>query len=243
MTKIPEKPEEIFEELISDYKSVFGSELVSMIIYGSAARGDYIRKKSDINLLIILSEDGLNLLGSAFTVVKKWKKRAVSVPLFLTVENIKSSLDSFPIEFFNIRKNYKLIFGEDILQDITINNKELRLQLERELKGKLLHLRESFFESADDKRKLIILFSVSFRAFLSLFPIILHLKNVELPKTGEALFYKTVEELNLDKELLTKLWKIKEGNGKFSRTEGIDIWGKYVEQIRKIAFEIDKLRI
>ena len=140
-------------------------------------------------------------------------------------------------------KNYKLIFGGDILEELTINNKELRLQLERELKGKLLHLRESFFESADDKRKLSILFSVSLRAFLSLFPVILHLKNVELPGAGEELFHKTVEELSLDKELLTKLWKIKEGSVKFSRTEGIDIWGKYVEEIRKIAFEIDKLRI
>ena len=52
MAKIPVKPEEIFEEIISDYISIFGENLLSIILYGSAARGEYVKKKSDINLLI-----------------------------------------------------------------------------------------------------------------------------------------------------------------------------------------------
>ena len=243
MAKIPEKPEEIYEEIISDYKNIFGDELLSMTIYGSAARGDYVKKRSDINLLVILSENGLNLLGDAFRTVKKWRKRAVSVPLFLTLEYIKSSLDTFPIEFFNIRQSYLVIFGEDILKDVSIGNEELRLQLERELKGKLLHLRESYFEFGDNKKRLAELFSVSLGAFLSLFPVILHLKEVELPQTREMFLNKTVEVLGLDEELFKKLWDIKGGKYKFSEREGIGIWKNYVEQVRKIAFEVDKLSI
>ncbi|NVM04778.1 MAG: hypothetical protein HWN67_20830 [Candidatus Helarchaeota archaeon] len=243
MAKIPKKPEEIFEEITSDYKSIFGENLLSIILYGSASRGEYVKKKSDINLLIVLTEDGLNLLGDALPSVKKWRKRAVSVPLFLTPEYIKSSLDSFPIEFFNIKHSYKVIFGEDILEDISINDKELRLQLERELKGKLLHLRESFFESADNKERLKGLFLASLGAFLSIFPVIMHLKGVEVAGKRKILLDRAVDVLGLDKELFTKLWNIKEGKSKFSKGEGRKIWEGYVDQVRKIAFEIDKMPI
>ena len=126
---------------------------------------------------------------------------------------------------------------------ISINDKELRLQLERELKGKLLHLRESFFESADNKLRLKILFSTSFRAFLSMFPVIIHLKGIEVAEKRRILLDRTVDVLGLDKELFTKLWNIKEGKYKFSKGEGKKIWEGYIDQVRKIAFEIDKMPI
>lgn len=241
MAKIPKNPEEIFEELINDYKNIFGENLISIILYGSSARGEYIRKKSDINFLIILSEQGLRLLGNAFPIVKKWRKRAVSVPLFLTKEYIYSSLDSFPIEFYNIKQAYNVVYGDDILREITINNKELRLQLEKEIKGKLVHLRGAFFESGDDKRKLKTLFSVSLGAFLAMFPVILHLKGIEYIEKRKDLIEKSCEVMGLDKEIYTTLLKIRENAYKFSRNEGKKIWEKYVEQVEKIAFEIDEL--
>ncbi len=243
MAKIPKNPEEIFEELIKDYKNIFGENLLSIILYGSSARREYVKKKSDINFLIILSEDGLHLLGNAFSIVKKWRRRAVSVPLFLTPEYIHSSLDSFPIEFYNIKQAYKVIYGKDFLKEIIINNKELRLQLEKEIKGKLIHLRGAFFESGDDKRKLKKLFSVSLGAFLAMFPVILHLKGIEYIEKRKDLLDKSCEVLGLDKGIYTTLLKIRENTYKFSKREGIKIWEKYVEQVGKIASEIDKLTV
>lgn len=243
MGKIPDKPEDIFEGLTSDFKGIFGEELLSIILYGSAARGEYLKKKSDINLLVVLTTKGLERLSDVLKVVQKWKKSAVSVPLFLTPEYINSSLDTFPIEFFNIKRSYKVIFGNDFIGGLEFKDKELRLQLEREIKGKLIHLRESFFESADDKRRLRALFSASLGAFLSLFPVILHLKGVEAAGKKDDIINKVAEVLGLNRELLIKLQSIRVGTYKFSKNEGREIWNEYVEQIRKVAFEVDKLSI
>jgi len=51
MAKIPDKPQDVFVPLTQAYLKVFGRELVSLILYGSAAGGSYIKGKSDINLL------------------------------------------------------------------------------------------------------------------------------------------------------------------------------------------------
>ena len=84
MAKIPNRPEEIFDEFKGEYVSLFGDDLLAIILYGSGARGEYIPKKSDINFLIVLTDDGMERLGDATGLVGKWEKRSVPVPLFLT---------------------------------------------------------------------------------------------------------------------------------------------------------------
>ena len=108
MARIPHKPEEIFQEIILDYQGIFGPDLLSIILYGSGARGEYIPKKSDINFLMLLTENGIDHLSKAFKTVLKWHKKRVHTPLFLTAEYIKSSLDVFPIEFLNLQAHYKV---------------------------------------------------------------------------------------------------------------------------------------
>ena len=41
MAKIPKDPKEIFPEIITDYKNLFGDDLVSIILYGSATGQGY----------------------------------------------------------------------------------------------------------------------------------------------------------------------------------------------------------
>ena len=55
MAKKPQDPKEIFQEIITDYKKAFGDDLVSIVLYGSAAGQDYRPGKSDINFMIVLS--------------------------------------------------------------------------------------------------------------------------------------------------------------------------------------------
>jgi len=62
MSKIPDKPQDVFVPLTEDYKKVFGKDLISLILYGSAAGGSYVKGKSDINLLIIVTPEAINKL-------------------------------------------------------------------------------------------------------------------------------------------------------------------------------------
>ena len=63
MAKIPDKPQDIFVPLTQDFLKIFNKELVSLILYGSAASGHYIKGKSDINLLVVLTSTGMDKLA------------------------------------------------------------------------------------------------------------------------------------------------------------------------------------
>lgn len=241
MAKIPKRPEEIFDEFRSDYTAFFGDDLLAIVLYGSGARGEYVPKKSDLNFLVILSDDGIERLGDAIDVVAKWQKRSIPVPLLLTRGYIESSLDTFPLEFFNIQSAYQVIYGEDILRDLVVTKDDLRLQCERELKAKLLLLRESFLQAHGEARQLKELINQSLPAFISIFKALLYLKGERIPEKHEALIPATAENFGLDADLLRTLWQIKRGEKKPERQEIKETVLSYISEIKALSKKVDQM--
>lgn len=241
MAKIPERPEDVFADFKGDYTALFGDDLLAITLYGSGARGEYIPKKSDINFLIILSDNGIEHLGEAVDLVAKWQKRSIPVPLFLTKGYIESSLDSFPLEFFNIQSAYKVIYGEDTLKDLTIQKEDLRLQCERELKAKLLLLRQSFLQAHAETRQLRELVNQSLPAFISIFKALLYLKGEEIPEKHEAVIPATAKSFGLDRKLFQTLWYIKRGEEKPGREKMKEIVLNYISEIKGLSKQVDQM--
>ena len=55
MAPIPSPYKEVLDDLLSRLRESLGDELISFVVYGSVARGDF-RKDSDIDILIICKE-------------------------------------------------------------------------------------------------------------------------------------------------------------------------------------------
>ncbi len=230
---------EIPELLAEDYHKVFGRRLISVIFYGSATTQEYIPKKSDLNFLIALSEEGIEELHLVYGLVAKWQKKRVKTPLFLTKAYIESSLDTFPIEFLNIQRSYRVIFGEDLLKGLCFKKSFIRLQCERELKGKLLLLRERYVETRGKNKALHRLISSSISGFIFIFRGLLYLLDKEVPTTNYDTVNMIARELRLDQELFLALWKIKEGSLKPSTGEIDLLFQRYLKEIRAMVMTID----
>jgi predicted nucleotidyltransferase len=243
MPKAPGNPEEIFRAVVKDYQTIFGSDLLSIILYGSGARGEYIPQKSDINFLILLSDNGIKNLSKAFDVVSRWHKSRVNTPLFLTKNYIQASLDVFPIEFLNLKSYYKVICGEDVLQDLVIEKKFVRLQCERGIKGKLLQLRQQFLETRGSKREIENLLARSAPTFYSIFRALLFLQDKAIPSGSKELLSLVAHETGLNSNLLLDILKIKEGSKKLTTFEAVSFIEAYIEQIKKLLAVIDEMKM
>jgi predicted nucleotidyltransferase len=242
MTKI-KKPEEIFDEITKDFKTIFEDALVSIVLYGSGAGSDFNPGTSDLNFLIIVSEEAIDSLDRAFETVSRWRKRNVATPLFMTQSYIQSSLDSYPLEFLNIKKNYILVYGKDVLKDISIEGPHLRLQCEREIKGKLLLLREGFLETEGKQKRIKELIKASITAFISIFNGLLYLKGIEIPPTRREIIQSVAKEIPINQEIFMKCLDIKQGKAEFSSSEVKDLFKAYMVEARKLWAVVDKMEI
>jgi len=241
MTKIPDKPEDIFDEFCGDYTALFGDDLISIILYGSGARGEYIPKKSDINFLIVLSDNGIERLDRSLDFVAKWEKRSVAVPLFLSEDFIEASLDTFPLEFFNIRLAYRMAHGKDILKNLDIEKDKLRLQCERELKAKLILLRKLFLQAHNEPRLLISLIKQSISAFISIFNALLYLKEDQIPIKYNDIIKAMNEHFGIDQVIFQGLLAIKKEEKKPGKEELKTIVWKYIIEVKKLSRSVDKM--
>jgi predicted nucleotidyltransferase len=241
MAKIPDQPQEVFVPLTSDYQKIFGGDLVSLIVYGSAAAGSYVKGKSDINLLVVLTEAGKDRLDAAFDKVKYWKKRGVTTPLVMTREFIETSLDSYPIEFLNMKNSHILVYGENVLANLEFQPADLRLQIEREIKGKIILLTQGYLETEGSARQLRQLIGNSFTAFISIFNALLFLKQGKAPKIRRETIQEACNLFSLDTAVFEVCSNIKEGKDKLASKEIITIFKKYLKEVEKIGNIVDQL--
>jgi hypothetical protein len=242
MTKIPNQPQDIFVPLTQDYLKVFGKELVSLVLYGSAAGGSYIRGKSDINLLVVLTPAGMDKFADVLDIVKSWRKCRVAVPLIMTRDFMESSLDSYPIEFLGMKNSHILIYGENILDELNFNPADLRLQIERELRGKLILLRQGYLEAEGKPRQLRKLIGNSLTAFIAVFNALLYYQEGKAPQGGRRDTIKEVGRLfTNDAAVFMLCADIKEGKDKLASGEVVDIFRKYLQEVNNICNIVDSL--
>jgi len=243
MAKIPKRPEEIFQEFTGDLKAVYGDSLISVILFGSGARGEYRAKKSDLNFLILLKDNSPSELAKCQKPLQKWYKRNVAIPLFLTERYIQASLDTFPIEFLEMSSAYKLVWGKDVLSGLKFSKANLRLQCERELKGKLLHLRHAFLASRGKVNNLPALLSSSLAAFAPIFRALLYISGTEAPRKRADLVKQLCQSFQLDFRLFETLLQIARKEKKASGAEAEYLFDKYVEEIDKLSQTVDQMVI
>ena len=243
MARSPKDPKEIFPEITAHYKGAFGEDLISIILYGSAAGQDYRPGKSDINFMVVLSEKGVDRISDAFKIVTKWRKKNVAVPLLLTEEYLKDSLDTFPIEFLEMKTAYKVIHGEDLLAHVQFEKPDLRRQAERELKGKLLHLRQEFLESRGKVEHLTELVSSSLAAFTPVFRALLFISGEAQEIKRADLLKQVCTRFDLSIDLFHRLLRISRGEVKVPASDMNDLFDLYVEEMDKLAKIVDTMSL
>jgi len=131
-----------------------GSRLVSLLLYGSAARGTHVPNRSDVNTLLICDAVDEALFQRLDPVMNAWIKAGHPAPLILTEAEWRSSVDAFPIEYEDIREAHRVLAGRDPWAGITVRRDDVRRQLEHELIGKLVRLRQAYAALRGDSKQL-----------------------------------------------------------------------------------------
>jgi hypothetical protein len=133
---------EQLKELVEKLERAFSDRLVSVVLYGSGAQHDQHDRFSDLNILCVLKQITPRELGDGEPVLKWWTEVGHPSVLLMSEEEVHHSSDSFAIEFRDMKDRRKVLFGLDVVAEVHIDMKYHRVQVEHELRSKLLRLRQ-----------------------------------------------------------------------------------------------------
>jgi hypothetical protein len=219
--------------------------ICSICIYGSAAVGEHIPKHSDINLMIMVDRLEMNDLQSCFKLIKKGREKRISAPLLLTEEHISTSTDTFPIEFLEMKEKHINIYGIDPFLNLVIDPKNLRLQCEQQIKGKLIRLRQAYIEVGLKKRQLIGLLTTSFTSLLPVLRNSIRLvePDIKPPRGNEEIILRVCKDFQLENEVLLQILKIKKRALKPNKDLLHNIFKGYLRNLTELSKRIDQIKV
>lgn len=232
-----------FEDFVGDLKQIHGDNLRSVILYGSAATGEFKPFESDYNLLVALERITPEDLRNAHSAVREWVRLGHPVPTYFTVSELLDSGDVFPIELHFMERARKVLYGEDVLSDVEISDENLRHQLEYELRSNLLRLRKRYIEVSTSAEKLADLMAASIASFAADFRAVLLLKGQEPPVAKRAILQETVGVLGLEGTSFEKVLDVRESvkTKKMDVVSANGLFAEYLEDIESVIEAVNDL--
>jgi hypothetical protein len=161
----------------------------------------------------------------------------------MTREYLAGSQDAYPIEFLNMKRRYIVVYGRDVLAELAFDLCHIRLQLERELRGKLIHLRSGYLDTEGSARRVRDLIRVSLTAFVSLFGALLYLKNREIPRDRQHVITAAGEAIGFDASVFLKCEAIRKKTDGFSADEVKIIFRKYLKEVGRLCEQVEGMEV
>lgn len=228
------------EQLVNDLRAAHGDNLASVVLYGSAAAGDHIELRSDHNLLIALNRITSDDLRTAQAPMREWQELGQPMPVYFTVAELQDAADVFPIEFMQMEKARKVLYGRDPFEFVKISRANLRHQTEYELRTKLIRLRRLYIPASAAVEKLSALMSDSLASFAALFRAVLILSREEPPVAKADSIRATVRLLKLDAATFERILELRAGKGSsLTKADADDLFSAYMAQIERVIKAVD----
>jgi hypothetical protein len=163
---IDAQSEKTIAQFADQVRVLFGSELVCVALYGSAAGEDFVPGRSNLNFAVVVERLTFVHLKALHPYVQKWRKLGVATPLLLDRRFLQHGRDVFPMEFHDIKAQHRVLYGEEVFATLAIDGRHLRYQAEHEVRGKLLRLRALYAEGGAERKRLEALMVDSVKTFL-----------------------------------------------------------------------------
>src|SRR5580704_282468 len=143
LPQLPPPIAEVLNSFLQSAKDAFGADLLSIVLFGSAAEGK-LHATSDLNLILVLASFHQSKADQLRQPLRVAQSAIQLHPMFLLKAEIPHVARSFAPKFADIRRRRAILFGEDPFATLSIpRDAEIR-QLRQQLLNLILRLRAAY---------------------------------------------------------------------------------------------------
>lgn len=227
-------------DLVTKLKDAAGSNLLSVILYGSAATDEFHEGHSDVNILCIMQSLGREDLTKLHEPSAWWVKKGHPAPLYFTGDELRHSADIFAIEFLDIKAAHRILHGDDAFTSLDIPMDRHRLQVERELRNNTLRLRQHYLQHPADAKKTLELMTSSISSFAALFRHTLIALGQEPPSGKRETMNRLSQLLEFDPAPFNAILDVREGRKRGGDVDVQSTFSAYLQGVARVAEEVDR---
>lgn len=223
---------------IENLKTVFASSLKSVFIYGSSANNN---ADSNINLMVIVDEVGGEELKKCSKFTKDWMRAHNPLPIFISLCAWKYSNDTYAMEYSDIKDSHEIVFGENFIDEISVNRCDLRLQCECETKNLLMRLRGFYLQNAHSNNCLKTPLIPAIKTLMAIFRAVLRLKDIKIPNDDADIIKLACEQSKIMPETFLEILRYKKKECRIKNVSLEVIYNTIFKQISILLGYINSL--
>jgi predicted nucleotidyltransferase len=228
------------KDLVEKLERSVHDRLVAVILYGSAAGEDHHGKFSDLNVLVVLKEITPRELMESEPVLRWWRETGHPAPTMMSEEEVHRSSDCFPIEFRDMKDRRKVLYGIDVIEEVKVDARYYRAQIEHELRAKLFRLRQQGAPVLSSPAALLKLCVDSVSTFCMLGRHALIASGAHSKTEKRAIVHQLSEKLQMDVAPFSTLLDIREDKPSEIGDPG-ELFAAYLQCIQRIIEFVDGL--
>jgi hypothetical protein len=233
--------EKQINELVERLKALAGENLNCVALFGSAVSREFHSGFSDINLICVFRELNAPALARLAPLMHWWTKKEFPAPLLFTRTELERSADVFAIELFDIRQSHRLLFGDDVFTNLNVPMDLHRVQVEHNLRTRLLTLRQIYARFADDDKRVRRLMLDSVSNFATLFRHTLIAMGEQAGESKEENIKKLAARIHFDPDIFVRLLQVRAQKAKEKDLDPHAAFAQYLEGIEKAVQAVDAL--
>jgi hypothetical protein len=232
------KPEDKLQQLVQRLQTACGDNLVSVVLYGSAAREDFHETYSDVNLLLVMQQLNGSALQALAPVIAWWThENKLRPPMIMTHQELQESADVFAIEVLDIKTTHRTLAGEDVVAAIQVPMNLHRVEVEHELRTTLLRLRQHLLLAPESTDELRAVMAKSISSVVTLFRHALIALGEDTPHAKAKLIEQAGEVFGFDAQALRSILELR--NDPNQPRNVFDLYHAYLAAIGRVAHELD----
>lgn len=224
-------------------RAALGSEFLACYLTGSVLNQGFDSRRSRVNVLVVARSLDADVLDALVRAIPEPRKPPLFDPLFLPLRQIHKSLDAFPIEWLEIQESHLLIEGQDVLGGIEVPRTYLRLQLEHELRGKLIQLRQTYLTQGRHPDLLEPVLRGAASSFATLFRTLLRLRGESPPTDTPRVIERVSDLFGLNAEALIGAYLVRYAERRHRGSEVLGVYRKFLVEIERLVNAIDELHV
>jgi hypothetical protein len=239
---LPEEVKELLARYAAQITKDWSTDLGGCLLFGSAARGDFISGRSNLNMLLLVRCLSVDLLQRAGQLHQKWGKHQIVAPLLMSEDDLGRSSRLFPLEFLQMTQHHVVLAGHDPFVEFHIDRDRLVWQCEQEIMANLLRLRQRFIEGAGRVEAIQALLILSITAVLPCIRGLLYI--MEQPSKGKdrEILESLPATIQFDSTTFLEILNIKRGLSSPGSFKWKNVYSQYLQNLEIFSKRIQEIR-